>query len=190
MPSLVITKNSGGPRYGDWADDVKRQQGQVIAGQQMLDNFGVPGTDEEKIVRSTIQGCWDKNCSIWMRYDGDLPDSFAIIKSFRNADLTEEELRLQPFVFAQIMLDYYQVKVVPVGDPILIEGGPEKLTLRVQDDSAPGKTDNKRMNVVIPADFATFSDQYLKDMTEDIESMPVAEDVPYLLSSLTFRRCL
>ncbi len=192
MPSLVITKNDPAdtPLFGDWTNDTKRQNGQVIAGQKLLSSFAVAGTGEETIVRSTIQQCWDNDCSIWMRYDGNIPDSFAIIDAFSSEPLNPQEQGLQPFVVAQVKLTYYKVKVAANGSPIVKEGGPEKLTLVVQNDSAPGKTDNKKMNVVIPSDFATFDDQYLKDMTEDIESMPLSEDVPYLLSSLTFRRCL
>ncbi|MBD3666106.1 hypothetical protein [Sulfitobacter aestuariivivens] len=190
MPSLLVTKDDGVPRVGDWDNASRRQAGQVEAGKLMLANFQVNGTNEKQIVEQTLQGIWDAGCSIWLRYDGDKPDSIAIIDKFEDDDLTEEERALSQFMAGFVKLTYYEVAPGNVGDPVVAIGGGGKLTLRIQDDSPPGNTANKKMNVVIPSDFATFKDQYLQDMTGDIDNLTVADDVPYLLSSLTFRRCL
>lgn len=193
MVSLVTTKNTGQPLYEDWFDAAKRQDGQIIMGNAMLDAFAVSGTDEEAIVRSAIQQAWDQDCSIWMRYDGDLPDSFAILEDFDKSALTEEEeesLRAAANIKGMVRLSYIEVNGTP-GQPITRVGRSERLTLRIYDDTRPGQTNNKRMNVVIPSDFANFDSQYLSDMAADVEAIKPPDDDPkYLLSSLTFRRCL
>ncbi|MEO9780454.1 hypothetical protein [Sedimentitalea sp.] len=190
MPSLLTTKNEDGPRFGDWGVPSKRQAGQVFMGQKMLENFSVPGTDEEAIVRSTIQECLDGGYTIWLRFDGALAESFAILEDFNDEALNEEAESLRAFGTMTVKLFISEIKPAVVGTPIERVGSPKKFKLRVQLDSKPNKKNDKKMNVVIPSDFATFQDQYLQDMTDDIETLTTTEDVPYLLSSLTFRRCL
>lgn len=191
MPSLLTTKNDAdGPKFGDWTVPDKRQDGQVFMGKRMLVNFGVSGTDEEEIVKTTIQDCLDGDCSIWLRFDADLANSFAILEDFDDEALSDEDESLRAVGTMTVKLFISEVKTVVVGMPIEKVGTPKKFKLRVQLDSKPNKKNDKMMNVVIPSDFATFQDQYLQDMTDDIETLTTTEDVPYLLSSLTFRRCL
>ncbi|MGB3243307.1 MAG: hypothetical protein WBB25_02140 [Sulfitobacter sp.] len=199
MPSLLITQDSGltGPLYGDWNDADKRQKGQVFAGEALLKSFKAPSTDPEQIVRTTIGDVLAGKYSIWLRYDGEENESFAVITDFLDESLDDEEQRLAPFVGGQIKLTYYKLEVVAEGSPIKLDGGPEKLTLVVQLDTPPKDKKKKKMNVVVPSDYALFDDvtldrkKYLRAMTEDIEALvEPADDISYLLSSLTFRRCL
>lgn len=201
MPSLVITKNTSGPSYEDWDDAKMRQDGQVFAGAAMFEEFRkaklakenkLPVPTVEDIVLATFAKCWKKSCSIWMRYDGDNPDSFAIIEP----DSARAEESFQDPVTGlrvyNLKLDYCEVVTngMTKGDPIqTVNGSKSKLTLKVNEDSVPGKSKNKTMNVTIPSDYTNFNDQYLTQMVVDIET-PGVDDVDYLLSSLTFRRCL
>ena len=198
MPSLLITQNNGltGPHYGDWNDPGKRQKGQVFTGETLLKSFKVSPTDPEHIVRTTIGTILSKTYSIWLRYDGEENESFAVITEFLDETLNDEEQRLAPFVGGQIKLTYYQLEVTEANVPIQTVGGPEKITLIVQKDTSPKDKKNKKMNIVVPSDYALFDDvtldrkKYLRAMTEDIEALDPTDDIPYLLSSLTFRRCL
>jgi len=198
MPSLLITQNNGltGPHYGDWNDPGKRQKGQVFTGETLLESFKVSPTDPEKIVRTTINTILSNPYSIWLRYDGEENESFAVITEFLDEKLNDEEQRLAPFVGGQIKLTYYQLEVTAANVPIQTVGGPEKITLIVQKDTSPKDKKNKKMNIVVPSDYALFDDvtldrkKYLRAMTEDIEALDPTDDIPYLLSSLTFRRCL
>lgn len=191
MPSLLTTKNDAeGPKFGDWTSAQKRQDGQVYLGDRMLVHFSDSGADEEAIVRDTIADCLNGDYSIWLQYDGNLANSFAIVEGFNEDALDDEDEALRAFGTRTVKLFVSEVKTAVVGTPIQKVGSPKKFKLRVQPDSKPGQTNDKKMNVTIPSDFATFQDQYLQDMTQDIEDLSTEEDVPYLLSSLTFRRCL
>ncbi|MDU9004218.1 hypothetical protein [Sedimentitalea todarodis] len=212
MPSLVITKNDGGPKYQDWDVVSKRRLGQVFTGEKLLTAFGVSGTDPGAIVHTTLQACLDHGYSIWMRYNGEVNDSFAIVdavtyKGFRS-DLDEEWTLSQEERDAEIAANLKKFKVElnyeGIDDSgyqtsIVRNGKKGTLTLLVREDTPAKNPNNKKktMNVTIPGDFELFDDmalgrkQYLVDMAEDVRNLTTDEDdVDYLLSSLTFRRCL
>jgi len=139
-------------------------------------------------------------------------DSFAIVdsvtyKGFRREHdvewtLPQEEkdadtaVNLKKF---KVELNYSGLNDTGYQTEIVRDGNNGLLTLLVREDTPannPNKT-KKTMNVTIPSDFELFDDvtmgrkQYLIDMADDIQNLTADEDdVDYLLSSLTFRRCL
>ena len=197
MPSLVITKDAGQPLYGDWAKGPKRQEGQNHAGKTLLASFSNQA-DFGAMVTATLSACITGGYSTWLRYDGDDADSFAHVVAVTSKGEEEEVDREGSFLINGRKAKKYKVEVAykelkNTGDQTPIQYAPDGdgiLEIVVREDSAPGQKKKKRMNVVIPSDYADFDDTYLKQMAQDIEDIPAAKDPDYLLSSLTFRRCL
>ncbi len=197
MPSLLITKDVDQPLFGDWAKASKRQLGQIHAGEQLLASF-TGGGDFGDMVVATLSACITGGYSTWLRYDGEEADSFAqVVKVTNKGSENEADDERSTLIFGRaakkfkIDVDYKELKDTGDQTPVeYVTGGDGVLEIVVREDSAPGKKKAKRMNVVIPSDYANFDETYLKQMATDVENIGATEDPDYLLSSLTFRRCL
>lgn len=186
MTSLLITM---GDEFADKDDRGKRKAGQNYAGERMLHWFRNRDSDVE-IVHKTLEECINGNYIVWLIYDDDGNAKFANLK---NPVKTSGN---------KVTIDYDEVELDPHGSNKPIPtGNSGEIDIFVDEDGGKRNKVKKKMSVAIPYDRfddsganpprLPFDDTYLEDISGDVQDFGSPTDATeYMLSSLTFRRCL